>query len=82
MQAIDYNEQVLEPVVAPAFEGLIGYKGYSAKLEADEDWGLFVEDHAPTHMTKKLSVEVKRVLGIQLHYRLSTPLDLDPIENV
>jgi hypothetical protein len=48
---------VLEPVVAPAFQGLLGYEGYRAKQEEDEEWGLYVEDHAPIHGTKKALVK-------------------------
>jgi hypothetical protein len=63
-QASDYLEQVLEPVVAPAFQG---YEGYRAKQEEDEEWGLYVEDYAPVHGAKKALVEAKRVLKIPLH---------------
>jgi hypothetical protein len=73
---------VLEPVVAPAFQGLLGYEGYRAKQEEDEEWGLYVEDHAPVHGTKKVLVEAKRVLEIPLHERPSSSPGLNPIENV
>jgi hypothetical protein len=46
VQASDYLEQVLEPVVAPAVRGLLGYEVYREKQEEDEEWGLYVEDHA------------------------------------
>jgi transposase len=73
---------VLEPVVVLAFQGLLWYKGYKAKQEEDEDWGLYVEDHAPVHGTKKALLEAKRVLGIPLHERPSSFPDINPIENV
>jgi hypothetical protein len=82
VQASDYLEQVLEPVVAPAFQGLLGYEGYRAKQEEDEKWGLYVEDHAPVHGTKKAQVEAKRALEIPLHERPSSSPDPNPIENV
>jgi hypothetical protein len=72
---------VLEPVVSLAFQGFSGYEGYRAKQEEDEEWDLYVEDHAPVHGTKKALVEAKRVLEIPLHKRPSSP-DLNPIENV
>jgi hypothetical protein len=37
VQAPDYLEQVLRPVVAPAFQGLLGYEGYRAKQEEEEE---------------------------------------------
>ena len=72
--AVDYMEQVLEPVVAAAFCGLLGY---NASPEAQ-----FVEDQAPIHGTKKRLVEVKSILGIPLHHRPSCSPDLNPIEDV
>jgi hypothetical protein len=81
VQASDYLEQVLEPVVAPAFQGFLGCEDYKEKQKEDEEWGLYAEDHAPVHGTEKVLVEVKRVLEIPLHERLSSP-DLNPIENV
>ena len=71
----DYYDQVLEPVVGPAFNGLLGYSGY-------EKGGLYVEDHAPVHGTRGLLVEAKQVLGIPLHERPSCSPDLNRIENV
>jgi transposase len=53
-----------------------------AKQEEDEGWGLYVEDHAPVHGTKRALVESKRVLKIPLHERPSSSPDLNPIENV
>jgi hypothetical protein len=70
----DYLEQVLEPVVAPAFYGLLGYDGSG---EAQ-----YVEDQAPVHGTKRMLVEVKATLGIPLHPRPASSPDLNPIENV
>jgi hypothetical protein len=51
VQALDYYEQVLEPIVAPASQRLLGYKGYLAQSTEGEDWGLYVEDQAPVHGT-------------------------------
>jgi transposase len=82
VQASDYSEQVLESVVVPAFQGLLRYEGYRAKHEKDEELGLYVEDHAPVHGTKKALVESKRVLEIPLHERPSSSPDLNPIEKV
>jgi hypothetical protein len=59
VQAYGYLEQVLEPVVAPDFQGLLGYECYKAKQEVDGKWCLYVEDHAPAHGTKKVLVEAK-----------------------
>jgi transposase len=70
--AIDYYEQILEPIVAPAFHGLLGYTPN----------GLCVEDCAPIHGTRKRLVEAKRILGIPLHERPPNSPDLNPIENV
>jgi hypothetical protein len=82
VQASDYLEQVLEPVVVPAFQGLLRYGGYRAKQDEDEEWGSYVENHAPVHGTKKAQVEAKRVLEIPLHEGPSSSPDLNPIENV
>jgi transposase len=82
VQVSDYLDQVLGPMVAPAFRGLLGHEGYRAKQEEDEEWGLYVEDHASVHGTKKALVEAKRVLEIPLHERPSSSPDLNPIENV
>ena len=49
-----------QPIVSPAFQGLLDYSGH-------EEGGLYVEDYAPVHGTKRLLVEAKRVLGIPLH---------------
>ena len=56
----DYHDQVLEPIVDLAFNGLLSYSGY-------EEGGLYIEDHAPVHGTKRMLAEAKRVLGIPLH---------------
>jgi hypothetical protein len=72
--AKDYCEQVLEPVIGPAFSGLLSYDASTS--------GQFVEDQAPIHGTRKALVEVKERLGIPLHLRLSCSPDLNPIENV
>jgi hypothetical protein len=81
VQTSDYLEQVLEPVVAPLFSVFSGHEGYRAKQEEDEEWGLYFEDHAPVHGTKKVLVEAKRVLEIPLRGRPSSSPDLDPIKN-
>jgi transposase len=70
----DYVVQVLGPIVSSAFHGLLGYD--------DSTGGLFVEDQAPIHGTKKELVEAKKELGIPLHPRPSCSPDLNPIENV
>jgi hypothetical protein len=54
-------------MVTPAFQGLLGYEGYRAKQERDEEWELYVEDYMPVHWMKKALVEAKRVLKIPLH---------------
>ncbi|KAH0610312.1 uncharacterized protein H6S33_011839 [Morchella sextelata] len=72
--AKDYMEQVLEPIVAPAFMGLLDYDASTG--------GLYVEDRAPWHGTKKALVEVKKILDIPLHSRPAQSPDLNPIENV
>jgi hypothetical protein len=59
VQASDYLEQVLEPVVAPTFQGLLGYEDYRAKQEEYGELGLYVGDHAPVHGTKKALVEAR-----------------------
>jgi hypothetical protein len=82
VQAIDYYEQVLEPVVSPAFQGLLGYTGYTANFTEGNDWGLYVEDRSPVHGTKKKLVEAKQMLAIPLHDRPASSPDLNPIENV
>lgn len=69
-------------MVVLAFQGLLWYKGYKAKQEEDEDWGLYVEDHAPVHGTKKALVDENGVLEIPSHERLSSSPDINPIENV
>jgi transposase len=73
---------VLEPVVAPAFQGFLGYEGYRAKQDEDEEWGLYVKDHALVHGREKALVEAERVLEISLHEWPSSSLDRNPIENV
>jgi transposase len=73
--ASDYQHQVLEPIVGPAFNNYL--TGYSPSSE-----GLFVEDQAPWHGTKQALVDVKRDLGIPLHKRPPSSPDLNPIENV
>jgi hypothetical protein len=82
VQALDYYEQVLEPIVTPAFQGLLSYKGYLAQSTEGGDWGLYVEDQASVHGTRKVLVEAKRLLAIPLHSRPATSPDLNPIENV
>jgi len=57
--AKDYQEQVLEPVVSPAFLGLYDYM-------ASPD-SQYIEDQAPIHGTRWALVEVKSDLGISLH---------------
>ena len=71
----DYLEQVLKPVVGPAFQGQKGYKKGDAG-------GLYVEDGAPWHGVKKVLRESKKELGIPRHDRLAQSPDLNPIENV
>ena len=44
--------------------------------------GQYVEDHAPVHETRATLLRAKVPLGIPLHARPSTSLDLNPIENV
>ena len=75
VQALDYYNQVLEPIVGPAFNGLLDYKGM-------EEGGLYVEDQAPVHGTRGLLVKAKKDMGIPLHERPSCSPDLNPIENV
>jgi transposase len=82
VRAQDYLEQVLEPVVAPAFAGLLGYQGAEAKSLEGGQHAQYVEDHAPIHGCRHKLVEVKRVLGIPAHPRPSSSPDLNPIENV
>lgn len=72
--AKDYMEQVLEPVVAPPFSGLLRYDESSG--------GLYVEDQAPVHGVRLVLVEVKKSLGIPLHPRPPSAPDINPIENV
>ena len=45
VQALDYYNQVLVPVVGPAFNGLLDYEGM-------EEGGLYVEDQVSVHGTK------------------------------
>lgn len=80
--ANDYFEQVLKPIVGPAFHGSWDYESHKARFEEDEEWGSYVEDHAPVHGTKKSLVEAKRALEIPLHDRPAASPDLNPIENV
>ena len=70
-----YGEQVLTPIVGPAFHGQFGYSGYL-------DGGLYVEDQAPIHGTRIALVELKQQLGIPLHKRPASSPDLNPIENL
>jgi hypothetical protein len=63
-QAFDYLEQVFEPVVAPAFQGLLGYEGYRAKQEGGEGWRLYVEGNVQVHGAGKALVGAKGVLEI------------------
>ena len=72
--AMDYQEQVLEPIVAPAF---IGLYNYDASPRAE-----YVEDQAPIHGTHRALVEAKAKMGIPLHHRPAASPDLNPIENV
>jgi hypothetical protein len=67
-------------VVASVFQSLLGYECSRAKQEKDEEWGLYVEDYALVHGTKKALVEAKRVLEIPLHERPFSP-DLNRIKN-
>jgi len=73
--ADDYLEQVLDPIVGPAFCGCFGYTGY-------REGGEFVEDQAGVHGTRGKFVEAKAVMGIRLHQRPASSPDLNPIENV
>jgi hypothetical protein len=82
VQVIDYYEQVLKPVVAPAFQGLLDYTGHTENFIEGNDWGLYVKDHSPVHRTKKKLVEANQMLAILLHARLTSSPDLNPIENV
>ena len=75
VQALDYYDQVLVPVVGPAFNGLLDYKRV-------QEGGLYVEDQAPVHGTEGMLVGAKGALGIPLHERPSCSPDLNPIENV
>ena len=52
----DYYDQVLEPVIEPAFNGLSGYTGHKRE-------SLYVLDHAPVHGTRGLLVEAKKKFG-------------------
>ena len=71
----DYLEQVLKPVVGPAFQGQKGYKKGDAG-------GLYVEDGETWHGVNKVLRESKKELGIPRHDRLAQSPDLNPIENV
>ena len=83
VRALDYYEQVLEPIVAPAFQGLLDFTGYEKNNhEGQEDWGLYVEDRTPIHGTRQVLVKAKEVLEIPLHDRPPSSPDLNPIENV
>jgi hypothetical protein len=64
--SFDYYEQLLEPVVALVFQGLLGYRVYRAKQEMAEECGLYL-DHVTVHWTKKVLTEEKRVLEGPLH---------------
>jgi hypothetical protein len=70
----DYLEQVLKPIVSSAFHGFLGYDQSTG--------GLFIEDQAPIHGTKRKLVEAKKELGIPLLSRPACSPDLNPIENV
>jgi hypothetical protein len=70
----DYLEQVLEPIVAPAFLDMLDYKASSGSE--------YVEDGAPIHGQKELLVEVKAQLEIPAHKRPVSSPDLNPIENL
>jgi hypothetical protein len=77
--ARDYLEQVLEPIVSPAFHGLLGYPA-----EPITELGEYVEDAAPIHGKKSETgclVVPKQVLGIPVHLRPTSSPDLNPIEN-
>ena len=71
----NYLDQVLKPVIGPAFNRQLGYSSY-------EQGGLYVKDHAPIHGMKGLLVKVEEELGIPLHDRPSCSPDLNPIENI
>lgn len=72
--AKDYQEQVLEPVVSPAFLGLYDYMN-----SPDSQ---YIEDQASIHGTHRALVEVKSDLGIPLHCQLAASPDLNSIEDV
>lgn len=72
--AKNYMEQVLEPIVAPAFSDLFRFNESSR--------GLYVENQAPVHGVKLVLVEVKNSLSIPLHPWPPSSPDLNLIENV
>jgi transposase len=72
--AEDYLKQVLEPIVSPAFMGILDYNTSLG--------GQYVEDQAPIHGTRRSLVEAKAKLAIPLHHRPPCSPDLNPIENV
>ncbi|RPA71118.1 hypothetical protein BJ508DRAFT_218412 [Ascobolus immersus RN42] len=72
---VDYRDQVLIPVVAPAFKGKKGYKGY-------KKGGKYVEDNAGVHGNKGVLIQCKKDLRIPVQWRPSYSPDLNPIENV
>ena len=76
MQAIDYLEQALLPVVAPAFNGADDF--YNGYLFGGE----YVEDGAGPHGQRGILKGAKERVGIPVHKRPSTSPDLNPIENV
>lgn len=71
---VDYLEQVLEPIVAPALQGLLGFEASPASE--------YVEDRAPWHGTRGGLNETNATLEIPLHSRPAVSPDLNPIENV
>ena len=72
--AKDYQEQVLEPVVSPAFLGLYDY---TASPDSQ-----YIADQAPCHETRRALVQVRSDLPIPLHPRSASSPDLNPIEDV
>ncbi|KAG0633452.1 hypothetical protein HOY80DRAFT_1005992 [Tuber brumale] len=72
--ASDYLEQVLMPLIGPAF---LGQKSYEVFPESQH-----VEDAAPWHGIKQVLIESKKELSILLHKRLTQSPNLNHIGNI
>lgn len=71
----DYVDQVLKPVVGPAFDGQLSWDFW-------DDDGLFQEDNASIHGTRNSGrlAWVKKELGIRIFDWPASSPDLSPIE--